>query len=336
MRVLLRVDFDVAIKNGRVARAEWGRIIASLPTILYLAAHGARVIIATHCGRPDGKRVPALSTRPLAAILAKLLKRPVAFVPDIVGHTTAHAIGMQKNGDVILLENVRFDPREEKNDPAFSRALAAHADIFVNDAFAVLHRAHASVVGVTKYIPSYAGLLIEKEIKNLDHALHTPRHPFVLVMGGIKLETKLPAMKHLLPSVDRVLLGGALAHALKTFDKKILKPIDMRGNDLDIGPKTEKEFAAVIRSARTIVWNGPLGKSEDPRYRHGTIAIARAVSRATHRGAFSLIGGGDTVAALSAARVHNSVSFISTGGGAMLEYLAGKELPGLTPLIVNL
>lgn len=309
-RILVRVDFDVGVKNGRVPKEELKRIEAAAPTIKWLQKRGAQVIILTHLGRPDGKYVPALRTKPLVNALRAVLG----------------------NNEFIMLENVRFDPREEKNDPAFARELAALGDIFVNDAFGVSHRVHASVVGITQYLPSYAGFSLEEELKNFSRALMAPRRSLVLVMGGIKIETKLPVIKKLLPKVDRILVGGALAAHIKKPHPKILLPVDYRNGGLDIGPRTEKLFIAALRGARTIVWNGPLGKCEDPKNRRGTFAIARAIARETRRGAFSVVGGGDTIPCLYGARVHKSISFISTGGGAMLEYLAGARLPGLVPL----
>lgn len=313
-RVLVRVDFNVGVKNGRVPKEELKRIEAALPTIKWLRKRGAHVIILTHLGRPEGKPVAALRTKPLADALRIL------------------------TGDdaLVMLENVRFDPREEKNDAAFARELARRGDIFVNDAFGVSHRAHASVAAITRFLPSYAGFLLESELNNLSRLLIAPRRPFVLVVGGVKLETKLPVIKNFLPHVDCILVGGALAAHIKKPHPKMLLPIDYRNGGLDIGPRTEKLFVAALHGARTIVWNGPLGKYEDFKNRRGTFAIARAIARETQRGAFSVVGGGDTIPCLFGARVYKSISFISTGGGAMLEYLAGKQLPGLKPLILNL
>ncbi|MBI4133404.1 phosphoglycerate kinase [Candidatus Uhrbacteria bacterium] len=332
-RVLVRVDFNVAVRRGRVPPTEDLRIRRVLPTITWLIKKGARVILLTHLGRPQGRRVAKLSARPLAAALHRLLKTPVVFVPVTHGPQAGAMAEKLKNGELLLLENVRFHPGEEKNDARFARALAGLADYFVNDAFAASHRAHASVVGVTKYLPSYAGFLLETEVTNLNRLLVEPRHPFVLVMAGIKVETKLPVVRHLLPIVDTILLGGALAGRVRLRNKKLIRPVDRRGGGLDIGEKTVRLFTHVLGGARTIVWNGPLGRCEDPRYRRGTMAIARAIARATRRGAFSVVGGGDTIPMLERAGLSGAISFVSTGGGAVLEYLSGKTLPGLRPLL---
>lgn len=331
-RVLVRVDFNVTIRGGRVSREDRVRIERSLPTLRSLLSHGARVILVTHLGRPDGKRIAALSTKPLAPLLARQLKASVRWVPAVRGPRVRDAVRRLSDGTVLLLENIRFESGEERNSAGLARELASYANIFVNDAFAVSHRTHASVAGVAKHLPSYAGVLLEEEIVNLDRLLRRPRHPFVVVMAGIKVETKLPVVRRMLPLADVILLGGALAAEMKLRHPKIREPIDARGGGLDIGPKTEREYAAIIRSARTIVWNGPLGKCEDPRYRRGTLAIARAIARAGGHGAFSVVGGGDTIPLLERARLSGAMSFVSTGGGAMLEYLSGKTLPGLTPL----
>lgn len=332
-RVLVRVDFNVSVRRGHVPPAELERIRRALPTLEWLTKRGARVIIATHLGRPGGRRVANLSTKPLAGALSRLLRRRVTFVAVARGPKVARAVSKLQPGELLLLENVRFYRGEEENDARFARELASLADYFVNDAFAASHRTHASVVGLTKHLPSYAGLLLEDEVTNLNRLLRHPRHPFVLVMAGIKVETKLPVVRRLLPIADVVLLGGALARKVRLRNKKIFRPVDERGGGLDIGPKTERAFARVVRTARTIVWNGPLGRCEDPRYRHGTAVIVHAIARATRHGAFSVVGGGDTIPMLERTGIAREISFISTGGGAMLEYLSGKRLPGLRPLL---
>lgn len=311
-RVLVRVDFNVSLRHGRVLPRDQVRIKASLPTIEYLIKRGAKVVLVTHLGRPEGKRVAALRTGHLAPVLTRLLGQPIR-----------------------LLENIRFEPAEEKNDAALARRLAKGADLYVNDAFAVSHRAHASVSAITRYLPSYAGLLLEGEVKNLDRVMGHPKRPFVLVMGGIKIETKAPVIRYLLPRVDKILLGGALAMVVRPRHPKMVFPLDARGRNSDIGPRTERLFSDHLRGARTIVWNGPLGKIEDKRYRKGTMTTARAILREAKRGAYVVIGGGDTIAAVEYLfkKLPAKRSWISTGGGAMLQYLSGKSLPGLKNLI---
>ena len=373
-RVLVRVDFNVPLAGGRVT--DDTRIRAALPTINYLLDHRAKVILMSHLGRPKGKVVGELRLDPVAERLAELLDRPVRKLDDCIGPEVEAAVAEMQPGDVILLENTRFHPEERANDPAFARKLASLADVFVNDAFGAAHRAHASTVGVAEYLPSVAGFLMEKEIAVLGQALAAPEHPFVAILGGAKISSKIGVIDNLLTKVDGLLIGGGMANTflkaqghevgqslveddsldvaretLERAGKKLtlpvdavvadrfdaeadskVVPVDQVPNDwliLDIGPGTVELFKRELAGARTVVWNGPLGVFEFPRFAAGTEAIARFLADLK---ATTIIGGGDVVAAVGQAGVADRIAHVSTGGGASLEFLEGKVLPGVAAL----
>jgi phosphoglycerate kinase len=372
-RVLVREDLNVPLSNGAIS--DDSRIRAAVPTLKHLAERGAKVIVMSHLGRPKGVE-PELSLRPVAAALAKHLGREVNFAEDCVGEAARGAAGRLGAGQVVLLENVRFHPEDEANDPDFARRLAALGELFVNDAFAASHRAHASVVGVAKHLPAYAGELMEAELTALHKALDDPKRPLVAVVGGAKVSTKVGVLRHLLEKVDALLIGGAMANtffkaqgdptgaglveesALEDAKKvkkkggtKLVLPVDLvcakrmkagqtlrtvpaRGVEpgwmgLDIGPKSVAKFSKHIGTASTIVWNGPMGVAEIPDFAEGTRAVGEAIATS---GAYTLVGGGDTVAAIDSLGLADRFSHVSTGGGATLEYLEGKELPGVAIL----
>ena len=377
-KVLVRVDFNVPIENGRVT--DDTRIRAALPTIQYLLEQGAAVILMSHLGRPKGKPDPKFSLRPVAEHLSQLLGKPVKFCPEVVGPTAEKMARELKPGEVMLLENTRFHPGEKKNDPEFARQLAALAGpdgLFVNDAFGSAHRAHASVVGVARYLPAVAGFLMEKELNFLGKLLTHPERPFVAILGGAKISDKIGVIRSLLQKADKLLIGGGMANTffkaqgyevgaslvedevldtakelLSTGEGKLLLPVDVVIADrfaadaqkrvvavdqvpadwmiLDIGPKTVEQFKKALRPAKTVFWNGPMGVFEFPRFAEGTFAIARALAELED--AVTVIGGGDSVAAVKQAGVADKITHISTGGGASLEFLEGKELPGVAVL----
>lgn len=319
-RVLLRADLDVPIENGRVG--EDYRLKALQPTLSYLREKEAKVLIAGHAGRPGGKFDPAFSLRPVAAYLGELRGEKVSLL-----ETTASA--RQFTGPLGMLENLRFWPGEEENDPAFAQELADLADLYVNESFAASHRAHASIVGVPQHLPAWAGLRLEREVAELGGVLKDPARPLVFVLGGAKTETKAPLVPAFARVADEVLLGGRLMfdRSLEKIDR-VTFPIDAL-ETFDIGPESVKKFAAVIKGAGTVVWNGPLGKWEDRRYAAGTRALAEELAKTSAK---TIVGGGDTIAALSAFGLLEKMGYVSLGGGAMLEFLAGKELPGLAAL----
>lgn len=384
-RVFIRADFNVPLTNGKVE--EDTRIRATLPTLKLAIDRGARLVIASHLGRPKGKPESKYSLAPVAERLKELLGKPVIFASDCVGQEPESRSKALKNGHVLLLENVRFHAEEEQNDEGFSRQLAALCDgIYVDDAFGSAHRAHASVVGITKFVrQAAAGLLMEQELEYLGKVLTNPERPFLAILGGAKVSDKIEVIQNLIKIADAILIGGAMAYtffrakgfttgkSLVEEDKidlaltllgeavergcRILLPVDhvlARSADedaqtqitgvvgtpadwmgLDIGPKTIELFRKEISAARTIVWNGPLGMFEKPAFARGTMEIARAIADATAKGATSIVGGGDSVAAIEQAGLADKISHISTGGGASLEFLAGRKLPGveaLTPI----
>ena len=385
-RVLVRVDFNVPTeeRNGRTEITDDTRIRESLPTINYLREHGAKTILMAHFGRPKGKPVEKYSLRPVADHLHTLINHPVAFSRHTVGSEAGQIIGDMRPGDVTLLENVRFQPEEEANDPKFAEALARLGDIYVNDAFGAAHRAHASTAGITKFIRQSAmGFLMEKELKYLRGELENPAKPFVVIMGGSKVSDKIGVIKALMEKADTILIGGAMANTFwkaqgisvgaskveadkldlarelvahaKAKGVKFLLPVDAVEADefkagahkrntgkvaeghgiteswqaLDIGHATIALYEDEIAEAKTILWNGPMGVFEIPDFADGTIAIAEAVAKSQ---ATSIIGGGDSVTAVKQAGLAEKMTFISTGGGASLELLEGKELPGVAAL----
>lgn len=371
--VLVRVDYNVPM-NTELKIVDDTRITATLPTIKYLIEHGAKVIICSHLGRPKGEQDNKLSLRPVLARLSKILDKPVSFAEDILDPSTKELVDNMHDGDVLMLENIRFYPEEEKNDPKFAKALADLADVFVLEAFGTAHRKHASTYGVAKHIPAVAGFLVEQELKMFDKVLNNPDHPFVAILGGAKIADKLPVIENLLDKVDTILIGGGMAYtfikaiggnigqslldnskldlAKEILDKakekgvKVILPIDNVGakdfsedtevktfssgfflddyQGMDIGPKTTKMFKKVIKKAKTIVWNGPLGVYEYERFKRGTNKIAKYVAKSK---AISVIGGGDSIAAVQALGVAKKVTHLSTGGGASLMLLQGKSLP---------
>jgi phosphoglycerate kinase len=378
-RVLVRVDFNVPLAEGAVT--DDTRIRAALPTLRYLVDHGARVIVMSHLGRPDGKPDPQYSLRPVRRVLQRLLGRNVVFVDDIVGPEAHEAVDRMVDGEIIMLENVRFDPGEKADDPAFSKALASLADVYVNDAFGAAHRAHASTEGVAHYLPAYAGLLLAREVETLTSMLAEPDRPFVAILGGSKVSEKFGVIDRLLDCVDTLIIGGGMCFTLlvakgvpvgksivepewvepakamltKAVDKgvELILPVDFVIADaiepdaetrivareeippkmmgLDIGPTTVELFKGAIASARTIFWNGPMGVFEMAPFENGTRQVALAVSR--NNRAASIVGGGDSVAALKKFDVEDRITFVSTGGGASMKLLEGSELPGLTALL---
>jgi len=382
-KVLLRVDFNVPLKKvgGKIIVADDTRIVAAVPTINYLLAAGAKVILISHLGDPGGKTKADLSLKPIGAALTKILRMQGVAPTDWVGKKALEKIEAMANGELILLENLRFHPGEEKNDPKFAEGLASLADIYVNDAFATAHRAHASTAGVTKFLPSYAGFLMEKEINVLGGLLLNPKKPFIAMIGGAKISTKIGVIANLLKKVGQLLLGGALVNnffkaagygigssvfevrELKTAkkllaNKKIVLPVDFVVGDfkgkkawvikvpakkaelckkpyamLDVGPETIRKYAQIIRKAQTIVWNGPMGYFEIPKYSHGSTALGQLVAARSKGKVFGVVGGGETIAAIEKTGMAGYIDHISTGGGAMLEFLEGKVLPGIKPLI---
>jgi phosphoglycerate kinase len=373
-RVLLRVDFNVPMEGERIV--DDSRIRQTLPTFRSLLDRGASIVVATHLGRPDGQVVEGLRVEPLAQRLSKLLGREVKVAVGVVGSEVEAEAGSLQPGQVLMLENVRFDAGEEANDPAFCHRLAALADCYVNDAFGAAHRAHASTEGVAHLLPGAAGLLMEKEVEFLGRVLDDPRPPLVAIVGGVKVSTKIGVMENLLPRVSRLLVGGAMASTLlkatgaevgaskvegdqlgtarrllEEAGEKLLLPADAVVADdfdasaerrevdsdkvpagwmmLDIGPRTVETFADIVASAGTVVWNGPLGVYEMEPFRAGTEGVARALAASK---AVSVVGGGDLAAALSTMGLQDAITHVSTGGGATLEFLEGKELPGIKAL----
>ena len=401
-RALMRVDFNVPQDKATLAITNNQRIVSALPTIRHVLEQGASVVLMSHLGRPNGERVAKFSLQPVADELCKLLELPVQFVSDCVGDAAeaACAAGTLQPGSVVLLENVRFHIEEEGErkvvdadgnqssenaDPgkvkAFRQALAKNGDVFINDAFGAAHRAHSSVSGVAEYLPSAAGLLLEKELDAFGKVLTSPERPFVAILGGAKVSDKLPVIENLLPKVDKLIIGGAMAYTFltqmghkvgtslveqdliaeagrvieqaKAAGKELLLPIDHTCAEefaadspasiheadipdglmgLDIGPKTLERYIEALEGARTVIWNGPMGVFEMDAFCKGTEGVAHSVAKATEAGAFTVVGGGDSVAAAEKLGITSKLSHVSTGGGASLELLEGKALPGVAAL----
>lgn len=378
-KVLARVDFNVPLDANGVITDDT-RITAALPTIKYLLDHQAKLILCSHLGRPKGKVDPKYSLKPCAERLSQLLGKEVKLAGDVVGDSAKTLVAAMQPGDVVMLENVRFEPGEEKNDPELAKKLASLADIYVNDAFGTAHRAHASTAGVADYLPAVCGFLIKKEIEVMGKALENPERPFVAILGGAKVKDKIAVISNLLNKVDVLIIGGGMAY---TFQKalggtignslvdndrieyakevmaeaekkgvKLLLPVDSEAaqefsNDglratfhsreipdgwegLDIGPRTRQIFADEIKKAKTVIWNGPMGVFEFSNFAQGTLAVARAMAESD---AVTIVGGGDSASAVEKSGYADKMTHISTGGGASLEFLEGKELPGVACLM---
>lgn len=380
--VLMRVDFNVPIKEGKIG--DDNRIVQALDSINYAVEHGAKLILTSHLGRPGGEPSAEFSLKPVADHLATLVDVPVHFAEDCIGETAEKVINKAKAGEIVLLENVRFHPEEKKNDAKFAMKLATHADLFVNDAFGSSHRAHASVAGVTEFLqPSVSGFLLEKEIQYLEDSVNNPSRPFVAILGGAKVSDKIGVIENLITKVDTIIIGGGMTytffkasgfpvgdslveddkvklagelmkkaeeagiHFMLPIDSVVAKEfknnaehkvVDQDGIEpgwmaLDIGPQSAIAFGNRIRNARTVLWNGPMGVFEMENFADGTFTVAQALADATaENGAITIIGGGDSAAAIKKAGLSDKVSHVSTGGGASLEYLEGKELPGVASL----
>lgn len=377
-RVFIRADFNVPLDDNLMITDD-RRIRSTLPTINYAIDEGAKVVLSSHLGRPEGKPDPRFSLAPVAKRLQRLLNKEVTFAPDCIGSRVENIVSKMKEGDVLLLENLRFHPEEEKNDEEFARSLAKLADVYVNDAFGAAHRAHASTVGITKFLPSAAGFLLKKEIEYLKGAIDNPVKPFVAILGGAKVSGKIGVLENLVGKVDKVIVGGGMAFTfikamgyeigdslvedsmLETAERTRIKlkengikfylPVDCviaqnadpsavikivptqeipKGwKAYDIGPASVRLFAEVLQDAKTILWNGPMGMFEADAFTRGTFDMAKLVGDAY---ALTIVGGGDTDLAVHRAGVSDLISFISTGGGASLQLLEGKELPGIAAL----
>jgi phosphoglycerate kinase len=373
-KVLLRADFNVPINKNRIKDSF--KIIKGLPTIRYLIKQKCKIIIITHLGRPiAGRNNDEFTVKPIATRLSRVLGKKVKFVNDTSGFKAGTEVSKMKNGEIILLENIRFEPGEIKNSKILAKRLSRLAQIFVNDAFGVSHRAHASLSAIKSFLPTSAGLLLEEEVRNLEKVL-SPKKPMILVMGGIKLETKLPIIRRLYNKAQYILVGGGLANnflaahgyeigksvsdpksialAKELGNKKIISPIDVvvsKGGSkrnakakkiievekdeyiYDIGPETIKFFTKYIKNARMIIWNGPLGFFEVKNFRAGTLFLARAIAARSRGSTFGLVGGGETIEALKMTKMLDCIDWVSTGGGAMLSYLGGEDMPGLKKIV---
>ncbi len=376
-KVLVRVDFNVPMKDGRIT--DENRIVGALPTIKYLIENKAKVVLCSHMGRPKGEFNMTYSLQPVAVRLSALLGQEVKMAKDVIGEDAEKVVASLKDGEVALLENLRFHKEEEKNDPEFAKKLASFGEIFVNDAFGTAHRAHASTEGVTHYLPAVAGFLIEKELRIMGGALENPQHPFLAILGGAKVSDKIGVINNLLEKVDVLIIGGGMAYTFQKAmggnignslceddkmdlakellaraaykGKRIVLPVDNEAgnqfsNDclhitvhsqeipdgfegMDIGPVTRQLFVNEVNRAHTIIWNGPMGVSEFPVFATGTRAVAEAVA---NNPGITIIGGGDSAAAITNLGFADKVTHVSTGGGASLEFLEGKELPGIAAL----
>lgn len=382
-KVLVRVDFNVPLADGRVS--DDTRIKAHLPTLTALRDAGAKIALVSHLGRPKGTVNLKYTLEPVGEELAKLTGWPVRFVSDCIGEKVDEAVADWKDGEVLLLENVRFHPEEEKNDMEFAKKLVKNFDVFVMDAFSAAHRAHASTRAAAELIPSFSGKLIDREITMLSAARDEPKKPFVLILGGAKVSDKIAVVENMLKKADTILIGGGMAFTFlkaqgleigkslcetekldfaakmleeaKALGVKILLPVDaivapeFKANapakavkadaipqdemGLDIGPETAKLFAKEILAAKTVLWNGPMGVFEMPAFAKGTEAVAKALADATANGALTVVGGGDSAAAIALFKMEDKVSHVSTGGGASLEFFEGKSLPGIEPYVVE-
>lgn len=330
-RVLFRVDFNVAVENGKAK--DGFKIKAAQESVDYLLSKNAKVALISHLGRPEGKINLEFSLGQMQEEIGNILGNKIKFIDDCIGGKVKLGLESLQNGETLLLENVRFYEGEEKNDKEFPQKLAENFDVFINDAFSVSHRDQSSVTGVAKILPSFAGFWMQKEIENLDKVKDNPEHPAVAIIGGAKIETKLPLIEKFEKNYDYVLVGGKVAieaidKKLK-FSEKVILSVDFAENRFDIGPKTIEEFKKKINGAKTIVWNGPMGKFEEKPYDIGTMEILKAIIES---GAFSLMGGGESVEILEEHNAMDKISFVSTGGGAMLEYLSGAPMPGIDVL----
>ncbi len=381
-KVIVRVDFNVPINGGKVDNDK--RIRAALPTINYLTEKGARVILMSHLGRPKGQVVDSMRMKPVAEVLGKLTGKTVCYTPECIGPEVKNEVSKLENGEILLLENLRFHPEEEKNEEGFAKELSSLAEIYVNDAFGTAHRAHASTEGITKFISICAsGYLMKKELDYLGGVLKNPQSPFIAILGGAKVSDKIMVIEHLLPLVDKIIIGGGMTftflkakgleignsllevdrletakNLLERAGDKIVLPTDFLVSDtfdfaarkvgdltvasaenlpankigLDIGPDSIESLSKIVKNAKTVIWNGPMGVFEIEETAKGTFAIAHALAEATTNGATTVIGGGDSASAIKKSGLSDKVSHVSTGGGASLEFLEGKELPGVTAL----